>query len=85
MKAFVRGASVHKGADDRTAREFLFAIDDLLCAESIEKCEARRAFASSRYSWKEAATRYLEIVSRLVPDGGLPPFQAEPGTAEIRR
>jgi glycosyltransferase involved in cell wall biosynthesis len=85
MKAFVRGASVHKGADDRTAREFLFAIDDLLCAESIEKCEARRAFASSRYSWKEAATRYLEIVSRLVPDGGFPPFQAEPGTAEIRR
>ena len=85
MKAFVRGASAHKGADDQTAREFLFAIDDLLCAESIEKREARRAFASSRYSWKEAANRYLEIVSRLVPNGGLPPFQAEPGTAEIRR
>ena len=87
MKAFVRGASVHNGADDRTAREFLSALDALLSAgtESIEKSAARRAFALSRYSWKGAAKRYMEIVSRLVPQGRLPLFQAEPGTAEIRR
>jgi glycosyltransferase involved in cell wall biosynthesis len=87
MKAFVRGASVRKGADDQTAREFLSAIDDLLDpgAESIEKSEARRAFALSRYSWKGAANRYVEIVSRLVSQGGLALLQSEQGTAETRR
>ena len=67
MKDFVRGAAVYTADDERTAREFVSAIDGSLESESNSKSKERRAFAASRYSWQRAAERYLEIVSRLVP------------------
>jgi glycosyltransferase involved in cell wall biosynthesis len=69
MGAFVAGAQVFLGDEDRTAREFLSAIGETLAsgAGSSDESEERRAFAVSRYSWHRAAGRYLEIVSRLVP------------------
>ena len=72
MKDFVRGATAYAGDDDRTAREFVLAIDDLLKSESKLSGESgeRRAFAESHYSWKHAAAQYLEIASRLVSTAG---------------
>jgi glycosyltransferase involved in cell wall biosynthesis len=69
MAAFVKGVPVFPRDEDRTAREFLAAIEDSLAseAESNNKSEERRAFAASRYSWHRAAEQYLEIVSRLIP------------------
>jgi glycosyltransferase involved in cell wall biosynthesis len=70
MNAFVRGARVYAGDDERTAREFLSAMDALLeSGATLEtKSEDRRAFAVSRYSWHRAAERYLEIVSTVVAE-----------------
>lgn len=67
MNAFVRGVPVDAGDDDRTAREFLRAIDELLHsgAAPTSTPEERRAFAASRYSWDHATEEYFEIASRL--------------------
>jgi len=68
MRTFVRGATVYPGDDDRTAREFLRAIDDLIDSDTEKSKSAElHAFAASRYSWHAATSRYLEIASRLVP------------------
>jgi glycosyltransferase involved in cell wall biosynthesis len=68
LREYVKGASVSKGDDDKTAREFLTAIDESLASEcgSIQKSAQRRAFAVSRYSWDHAVERYLKILSELV-------------------
>ena len=49
MKDFVRGAAVYTADDERTAREFVSAIDGSLESESNSKSKERRAFAASRY------------------------------------
>ncbi len=78
MKEFVRGAPVFPRDSERTAREFLLAIDGLIAsdAESSDKSEQRRAFSVSRYSWQSAAERYMEIVSRLLPQAANCPATA---------
>ena len=64
---FVQGAPVYTGDDDRTAREFLQAIDDFQNSSAAKrKSEERHAFAASRYSWDNAIERYLELASHLV-------------------
>ena len=70
MNAFVRGARVYAGDDERTAREFLSAVDTLLDSGATweTKSEERRAFALSRYSWHHATERYLEIASNVVAE-----------------
>jgi hypothetical protein len=69
MRAFVQGATVYAGDDDRTAREFLCAIGDFIDSDARmkKKPEERHAFAMSRYSWDQATNQYLEIARRLVP------------------
>jgi hypothetical protein len=59
---------VHPGDDERTASEFVAAIDEIISsrAEVENQSENRHAFAAARYSWRRAAERYLEIASRLV-------------------
>ena len=67
MQGFVRGVPVSVGNNERTAREFLKAIKELIASETEKsKSEERRAFAVSRYSWDAAVDRYLEIALRLV-------------------
>lgn len=78
MQNFVRGVPVSVGDNERTAREFLKAIGELIASETEKNRSAeRRAFAVSRYSWDAAADRYLEIASRLVPS-------AAPNTVESK-
>lgn len=69
MGEFVRGAPVYLGDDDRTAREFLKAIDDSFASDavSIDESEHRRDFAVSHYSWDRSVDRYMKIISRLAP------------------
>lgn len=87
MSAFVRGTPVYAGDDDRTATEFLSAMDDLLetDAESKSKSEDRQAFARSRYSWDYASEKYLEIASRLAPKAVTHDGQAETSLGNVRR
>ena len=86
MRDFVRGVPVSVGDDDRTAREFLKAIDELIASETEKsKSAERRAFAVSRYSWDAAADRYLEIASRLVPTSGSDGVESESLAGEGRR
>jgi glycosyltransferase involved in cell wall biosynthesis len=67
MGAFVKGVPVYLEDEDRTAREFLSAIEDTLASGAGLNyiSNTRRAFAVSRYSWRRAAEQYLEIISRL--------------------
>ena len=68
MQTFVRGVPVHPGDDERTARDFVAAIDAVISSrgEGEDESESRHAFAAARYSWRHAAERYLEIASQLV-------------------
>ncbi len=64
-------AKVFVGDDDRTAGEFLKAIDRVLSSETEKsKMVERQAFAVSQFSWDTAIERYLEILSRLAPPEG---------------
>jgi glycosyltransferase involved in cell wall biosynthesis len=85
MSALVRGVPVYPDDNDRTAREFISAIDDALDSgsASITKSEERRAFALSRYRWHHAAERYLEIASRLVPESVSAPLRMNANTGEV--
>jgi len=85
MKAFVRGSPVYTNDDDRTAREFVSAIDDLLDSDAglKNKSEERRAFAVSRYSWHRAIKRYLEIASRLAPGAASLSAALEASTGKV--
>jgi alpha-maltose-1-phosphate synthase len=66
MRGFVRGAAVYAGDGDRTARDFLAAIDETIDSDKGKTKPAdRHSFAVSRYSWDAAVNRYLEITSRL--------------------
>lgn len=69
MRSFVKGAPVYAGDDDRTAREFLRVIDDVIASDAGKSRAAERhAFAASRYSWDKSIDQYLKIATRLVPD-----------------
>ncbi len=85
MKAFVKGVPVYAGDDQRTAKEFLSAINDSLGSEPAleSRSEDRRAFAVSRYSWHRAVERYLEVASRLVPQSVCSAAPMKPVTREI--
>jgi glycosyltransferase involved in cell wall biosynthesis len=85
MKAFVRGAPVYADDDERTASEFLTAIDALLDSGAAlgSKSEERRAFAVSRYSWHHATEKYLEIASILVAESVSSAVPMKPGTGEL--
>jgi len=67
MAAFATGVPVYVGNDERTAEEFLAAIENVLAGEPFtQKGPAERhAFAVRRYSWRSAAEQYLEIASAL--------------------
>jgi glycosyltransferase involved in cell wall biosynthesis len=80
MREVVGGAPVFLGDDGATARVFLSAIDDMFASDEglNNKSVQRRAFAVSRYSWHSATEKYLEIISRLVP-------QTAAGTETERR
>jgi glycosyltransferase involved in cell wall biosynthesis len=68
---FARGAMTYVGDADRTAHEFLTAIDASLATPPNvnENSQERRISAVSRCSWQRAAERYLEILSRVFPHG----------------
>ena len=86
MRDFVRGVPVSVGDDDRTAREFLKAIDELIGSETEKsKSAERRAFAVSRYSWDAAVDRYLEIALSLVPSTGSNSIGSDSLAGEGRR
>lgn len=66
LAELVIGAEVFVGDDDRTAHEFLRAIDDVMGSETKKsKAEERQALAVSQFSWDAAIQRYLEVFSRL--------------------
>jgi glycosyltransferase involved in cell wall biosynthesis len=68
LRPFVQAAPVYAGDDDRTAREFLCVIDQLLDSGAQKsKVQERHAFAESRYSWDNTIERYLELASCLLP------------------
>ena len=58
MGEFVKGDLVFLRDDERTAHEFLAAIDQTLASDAgpNNKSAQRRAFAESRYSWSYART-----------------------------
>ena len=90
MKKFVRGVPVYVADDDRTAREFVSAIDESFDTDAELKnepaqSEQRRAFALSRYSWHRAIDRYLEIASRLVPASVSSAVSMKASTGEVPR
>ena len=68
MQEFVRGVPVYPGDDERTASEFVAAIDAVINsgAETENQSESRHAFVVARYSWRHAAERYLQIASRMI-------------------
>ena len=70
MENLVMGATVYLGDEEKTAGQFLRAIEQVLSGErnSSDIMEARRAFAASHYSWERAIDKYLEIALRLVPE-----------------
>lgn len=86
LREFVQGVPVYPGDDDRTAREFLHAIDEFLHSDAKTNSPAERhAFAASRYSWQAATERYLEIASRLVPLGAPQPAEARKSIRDVYR
>lgn len=84
LAELVTGAEVYVGDDDRTAREFLRAIDDVMDSQTEKAKRAElQAIATSRFSWDAAVERYLEIVSRLVAKAA--PRATKGGMAAERR
>jgi glycosyltransferase involved in cell wall biosynthesis len=64
MEAFVRGAAVYPDDPSRTAGEFVHVLDEML-SERAEGGGGYRSFAESRYSWANAADRYLQVFDRV--------------------
>src|SRR5205085_9127376 len=57
----VRGVTVTAGNDERTAAEFVSAVDKVLKSDAVEgRSHQRRAFSLTRYSWGQAVTSYLD-------------------------
>lgn len=79
-------AKVFVGDDDRTAQEFLRAIDRVLDSETEKrKMVERQAMAASRFSWDVAIERYLNVLSRLVPSARSDAVERESLAGEGRR
>ncbi len=86
LAGLVTGAEVFFDDDDRTAREFLRAIEDVLHSAKEEgKRGERQAIAASRFSWDAAVDQYLEIASRLVPSARPDTVEDESLAGEGRR
>lgn len=70
MTPFVYGVRLERGDDERSAAAFMAIIKEMISSgpRLQDGSEERRSFALSRYSWRRAAERYLEIASRLVSD-----------------
>ena len=70
LAPLIQGVDLQPGDEDRSARNFVAAVNNLLksSAKLDYLQEVRRGFVQSHYSWKQAATRYLEIAARLVPE-----------------
>ena len=86
MTPMVHGVELYPGDDARSARAFLGAISRLSGspAEPDQMAQERRKFAVSRYSWRRAAERYLELAMRLNPEARCSPpgKSTEVGRAE---
>jgi len=81
---FARGARVIPNNEEKTASNFLLAIDEALAFQrSTGASEARRAFVSSRYSWEVAIDKYTNVIDQLVPDyrSGAQTTEASPDLA----
>jgi len=67
MARMVRGIPIYPGDDNRTADEFLTAVDEALNPSVTPKggSNALREFAISRYSWRSAIEQYAKIMSNL--------------------
>jgi glycosyltransferase involved in cell wall biosynthesis len=65
LRRFAQGIPVYPADDERTAAEFLAAVRIAIDSNSEQSARDRSAFASSRYSWRSAAERYLELLSGL--------------------
>jgi hypothetical protein len=68
MAGLVRGAQVSMDDDERTAAEFLIAIDESLAQHEMlkENSQERESYVETHYSWHQAIDRYDEIIYRLV-------------------
>ena len=79
LMRFVRGANIHAGDHERTARDFLLVIDGVLRSDMAtqSKSAERQAFAVARYSWNQTIERYLEILSRVTPSSNSHPVEGE--------
>ena len=77
LSELVTGAELHADNHTKSAEEFLREIKKLLGPEEGRNSAARQrhSFVESRYSWKHAAARYLEIATRLVPEDKRPPIR----------
>jgi glycosyltransferase involved in cell wall biosynthesis len=65
---FVHGVRLQPGDEARSAAAFMAIIEKLKSSgpAAEERSEEHRSFVLSRYSWRRAAERYLEIASRLI-------------------
>ena len=70
LKSFVLGVTLIAGDDQASALACNAAIHDVihLGATGTKSAVERRNFVLSRYSWRRAAERYLELASCLVPE-----------------
>ena len=86
MGEFVTGIPVYQEDDDRTAREFLSAIDNVLAcgAKLDQRFEERKSLAVLQCSWQRASERYMEILSRLAPQTTSDAVNSEAGAKERR-
>jgi glycosyltransferase involved in cell wall biosynthesis len=75
MISLIHGAELRPGDDDTSAQSFMAAIEDLIgpASKVTDQRDERRRFVLSRYSWRKAAERYLEIASHLAPENSRPP------------
>ena len=87
MEPFVRSVPVCRNDNERTARQFVAAIQEFINSDETtpEKSKARRVFAMSHYSWSRSAERYLEIAKRLVPQAAMGHLSIEASTAGVLR
>lgn len=70
LKSFVTSVNLIDGDDEQSALACNAAISHIITSEASGRRAAaeRRNFVLSRYSWRRAAERYLEIASTLVPE-----------------
>ena len=67
MDPFVQGVPLYPGQDLRTAEAFIATVNSVLSdGNQTTTPEDRRDFAVIRYSWRQAAERYVEIARHLL-------------------